>query len=213
MYLSFFSRRRSLQLKGLPKIFPPHTGTSHDLASSLPLPDLQKAASENLAREVQAVTRWAQLWESMLLSLSAMGLCDPGGFRAFSEPRRSGAAGASHQDFIVRLQTCFFAGWRAVVGATLMIQAVFPVLQYKLLIRFCCLLASFLQRAVRGWSGRRRARTLRFQRLRRQLRLVASKVNLHSFALCRQPKAVAEPVLPSISCRVPSLRQPFQWAG
>ncbi|CAE7811958.1 SPATA17 [Symbiodinium sp. CCMP2592] len=64
---------------------------------------LTQAASENLAREVQAVTRIQSV------------------FRA-SKIRRS---------------------WRAVVGATLMIQ-----------------------RAVRGWSGRRRARTLRFQRLR-----------------------------------------------
>ena len=64
---------------------------------------LTQAASENLAREVQAVTKIQSV------------------FRA-SKIRRS---------------------WRAVVGATLTIQ-----------------------RAVRGWSGRRRARTLRFQRQR-----------------------------------------------
>ncbi|CAE7349471.1 SPATA17 [Symbiodinium pilosum] len=55
---------------------------------------------------------------------------------------------ATEVEAVTRIQSVFRASkirrsWRAVVGATLMIQ-----------------------RAVRGWSGRRKARSLRFQRLR-----------------------------------------------
>ena len=79
------------------------------------------------------------------VSLGLMGFCDlhariQSVFRASKIRRSRGLPQLSDTSRLHKTSDLLFGGWRAVVGATLMIQA--QVIQYRLLIFCCCLLSA-----------------------------------------------------------------------